>query len=64
MGLSLNEIRDILKISDRGELPCDEVKQHLAIKVEEINHQIKALQILKGELQQLLNHWQDHRKNG
>ncbi|VXD21426.1 heavy metal-responsive transcriptional regulator [Planktothrix paucivesiculata] len=60
LGLSLNEIRDILEISDRGELPCEEVKQHLAIKVEEINHQIKALEILKGELQQLLNHWQDH----
>ncbi|OIP68973.1 MAG: heavy metal-responsive transcriptional regulator [Oscillatoriales cyanobacterium CG2_30_40_61] len=60
LGLSLNEIRDILKISDRGELPCEEVKQHLANKVEQINHQIKALEILKGELQQLLNHWQDH----
>ncbi|CAC5343829.1 MULTISPECIES: heavy metal-responsive transcriptional regulator [Planktothrix] len=60
LGLSLNEIRDILKVSDRGELPCEEVKQHLALKVEEINHQITALEILKTELQQLLNHWQDH----
>ncbi|WP_237746755.1 MerR family DNA-binding protein [Planktothrix agardhii] len=58
--MSLNEIRDILKVSDRGELPCEEVKQHLALKVEEINHQITALEILKTELQQLLNHWQDH----
>ena len=59
LGLSLSEIRDILNISDRGELPCDEVKQHLAMKVDEINQQIKALEILKSELQQLLNHWQD-----
>ncbi len=59
LGLSLSEIRDILNISDRGELPCDEVKQHLAMKVDEINQQIKALQLLKSELQQLLNHWQD-----
>ncbi|HAN76077.1 MAG TPA: heavy metal-responsive transcriptional regulator [Planktothrix sp. UBA8407] len=59
LGLSLNEIRDILKISDQGELPCQEVKQHLASKVEEINQQITALEILKSELQQLLNHWQD-----
>lgn len=60
LGLSLSEIREILNISDRGELPCEEVKQHLAMKVEEINHQINALEILKSELQQLLNHWQDH----
>ena len=53
LGLSLSEIRDILNISDRGELPCDEVKQHLAMKVDEINQQIKALEILKSELQQL-----------
>lgn len=59
LGLSLSEIREILNISDRGELPCDEVKQHLALKVDEINQQIKALQLLKSELQQLLNHWQD-----
>jgi MerR family transcriptional regulator, copper efflux regulator len=60
LGLSLSEIRDILNISDRGELPCEEVKQHLAMKVEEINHQITALEILKSELQQLLNCWQDY----
>lgn len=60
LGLSLSEIREILNISDRGELPCDEVKQHLALKVEAINQQINALQLLKSELQQLLNHWQDH----
>ncbi|CAD5948637.1 Mercuric resistance operon regulatory protein [Planktothrix tepida] len=63
LGLSLSEIREILNISDRGELPCEEVKQHLAMKVEEINHQITALEILKSELQQLLNHWQDHPSN-
>ena len=59
LGLSLSEIRDILNISYRGEIHCDEVKQHLAMKVDEINQQIKALEILKSELQQLLNHWQD-----
>lgn len=60
LGLSLSEIGEILKIRDRGELPCEEVKQQLAIKVEEITEQIQALELLKHELQGLLNHWQDH----
>lgn len=59
LGLSLSEIGEILKIRDRGELPCEEVKQHLALKVEEITEQIKALELLRYELQGLLNHWQD-----
>lgn len=60
LGLSLSEIGEILKIRDRGELPCEEVKQQLAIKVQEITEQIKALEVLRHELQGLLYHWQDH----
>lgn len=59
LGLSLNEIQQILQIHDHGQLPCGEVKQHLETKVAEINRQIEALETLKTELQGILSGWQD-----
>jgi hypothetical protein len=35
------------------------VKQHLLLKVDAINKQIEALEILKSELQGLLSGWQE-----
>jgi DNA-binding transcriptional MerR regulator len=60
LGLNLSEIKDILDVHDRGELPCGEVKQHLEAKVEAIDRQIEALATLRGELQGILNGWQEH----
>jgi MerR family copper efflux transcriptional regulator len=59
LGLSLNEVQEILAVHDDGQLPCGEVKQHLEAKVSEINQQIEALQTLKAELQGILSGWQD-----
>ncbi len=59
LGLSLSEIREILEIRDKGRLPCDEVKHCLESKVEAMTEQIKALVALRGELQALLQDWQD-----
>ncbi|WP_413163139.1 heavy metal-responsive transcriptional regulator [Capilliphycus salinus ALCB114379] len=59
LGLSLSEIREILEIRDRGHLPCGEVKHCLEVKVEAINQQIAALEVLRGELQGLLAQWED-----
>lgn len=59
LGLSLSEIRDILEIRDRGQLPCDAVKQQLMAKVYHITRQIETLETLKAELQEILAHWQD-----
>ncbi|NER38914.1 MAG: heavy metal-responsive transcriptional regulator [Oscillatoria sp. SIO1A7] len=59
LGLSLSEIKEILEIRDRGELPCGEVKQLLLGKVEAIEEQIKALSILRSELVGLLSGWQE-----
>src|SRR5919199_7008893 len=59
LGLSLSEIRDILKVHDSGQLPCGSVKQHLLLKVKEITEQIEALEILKSELLGLLSGWQE-----
>lgn len=59
LGLSLNEIRDILGVRDQGELPCGEVKQHLQDKVQAINEQINVLVTLRSELQGILSNWQE-----
>ncbi|NEP41220.1 MAG: heavy metal-responsive transcriptional regulator [Okeania sp. SIO2H7] len=59
LGLSLNEIRDILQIRDRGELPCNEVKRHLELKLQQINEQIQGLKTLKAELTDILFVWED-----
>lgn len=58
-GLSLNEIKTILDLHDQGQLPCDEVKLMVQQKLIEIAEQIKALETLRGELQDLLSGWQD-----
>ena len=59
LGLSLNEIQEILRVHDSGILPCGVVKQHLLLKLEKINQQIESLEILKSELQGILSGWQD-----
>lgn len=59
LGLSLSEIQEILEVHDSGQLPCGAVKQHLLHKVEAINEQIAALEILKSELLGLLSGWQE-----
>ena len=55
LGLSLQEIGEILQIHDRGKLPCDEVKQKLQTKVLEIEQRIAELQTLKTQLVALID---------
>lgn len=55
LGLSLSEIKEFLDVHDGGHLPCDQVKIKLSEKIAEIEQQIEQLQILKRELQGLLN---------
>ncbi len=59
LGMSLQEVREILTVHDQGQLPCGEVKHHLQEKVEAISQQIETLQNQREELQRLLTHWQD-----
>ena len=59
LGLSLQEIGDILKIYDQGELPCGDIKQKLSKKLLEIDHQIEQLTTLRGELSGLLLGWEN-----
>lgn len=59
LGLTLNEVRQILQVHDQGDLPCHEAKQHIQGKVEAITQQIEALEALRAELQSLLLGWQE-----
>ncbi|MBD2091521.1 heavy metal-responsive transcriptional regulator [Microcoleus sp. FACHB-1515] len=54
LGLSLAEIKELLEVHDRGQLPCDEVKLKLSEKLREVDEQIHQLLLLKKELESLL----------
>jgi MerR family copper efflux transcriptional regulator len=57
LGLSLEEIGQILQIHDQGELPCQDIRDHLQDKLQEIEQRIADLQTLKGQIQSLLSDW-------
>lgn len=59
LGLSLQEIGEILKVYDQGELPCGDIKQKLSKKLLQIDHQIEQLMTLRAELGGLLVGWED-----
>ena len=58
LGLSLQEIAEILQVYDQGELPCGEMKHKLEDKLLEIDRQIEQLLTLQTELKGLLSGWQ------
>jgi MerR family transcriptional regulator, copper efflux regulator len=57
LGLSLTEIQDILEIHDRGVLPCGQAKQYLESKLDEIETQIRHLEVLRTEIKGVLLGW-------
>lgn len=57
LGLSLQEIGEILAVYDSGKPPCDQVQQKLEEKILEIERQVEHLLSLRGELQGLLSGW-------
>lgn len=57
LGLSLQEIGDILQVYDDGKAPCDELQQKLEDKISEIEKQIEDLRQLQDELNELLSGW-------
>ena len=57
LGLSLEEIGEILKVYDQGNLPCGELKEKLEDKLIEIDRQIEQLLTLRSELKGLLSGW-------
>lgn len=50
LGITLDEIREILAFRERGEQPCDYVRQVLSRQVDEIDERIADLRQLRKEL--------------
>lgn len=50
VGLSLGEIRQVVRLRDRGQTPCDHVFQLLHRRTAEIDERIEDLQRLRREL--------------
>ncbi len=53
LGVTLDEIREVLAFRDRGVSPCPYVLKLIDAKVEEIQDRIKGLQLLAGDLRRL-----------
>jgi DNA-binding transcriptional MerR regulator len=54
-GLTLQKVRQILAIRDRGEEPCGHVRQVLNTRLDQVRAQIAELVALEGHLQTLLD---------
>ena len=54
-GLTLQKVRQILAIHDRGEVPCGHVRQVLSSRLDQVRAQIAELVALEGHLQTLLD---------
>jgi DNA-binding transcriptional MerR regulator len=54
-GLTLQKVRQILAIHDRGEVPCGHVRQVLSSRLDQVRVQIAELVALEGHLQSLLD---------
>jgi DNA-binding transcriptional MerR regulator len=55
-GLTLQKVRQILAIHDRGEVPCGHVRHVLNARLDQVRAQIGELVALEGHLQTLLDH--------
>ncbi|AVH72438.1 heavy metal-responsive transcriptional regulator [Nostoc sp. 'Lobaria pulmonaria (5183) cyanobiont'] len=59
LGLSLEEIGNILQVYDQGQTPCGEIKEKLVDKVLQIDRQIDQLLTLRSEIKGLLSGWKN-----
>ena len=57
IGFTLEEIKRILDVRDRGEQPCNLVKDLLDLKIAQLENQIEKMNQFKAELQQYRTAW-------
>ncbi|MEH2444911.1 MAG: heavy metal-responsive transcriptional regulator [Nostoc sp.] len=60
LGLSLEEIGNILQVYDQGQAPCGEIKEKLENKLLQIDQQIDQLLTLRSEIDGLLSGWKNN----
>jgi DNA-binding transcriptional MerR regulator len=57
VGFTIEELARILTERDRGGAPCRQVRALAAKKLDEVERDLADLIVLRGELRELLNHW-------
>jgi MerR family copper efflux transcriptional regulator len=58
LGLSLQEILEVLTVYDGGQLPCDDIKQKLEAQLVEIDLHLIEIMALRQKVSGLLASWQ------
>ncbi len=58
LGLTLREIREILALRDRGQIPCPTVQRMLKGHLRRIDEQMARLGALKEDLLALMENWE------
>jgi len=59
VGFSLPELVTILRMRDRGEVPCDKVRAIAGHKLQEVKQQINDLLGTRDQLKRILKDWDD-----
>ncbi len=59
LGLSLEEIKEIFRMSKAGRAPCCQVRELLSGKLEDLNNRIAELSRFRDDLQRFLNQLSD-----
>lgn len=57
IGFTLEEIKTILDVRDRGEKPCGLVQDLLSSKIEQLETQIERMSLFKQELEKYRTDW-------
>ena len=57
VGFSLQELATILKMRDRGEVPCHRVRAIAGRRLEEVKQQINDLLAMRGQLERIVKDW-------
>jgi DNA-binding transcriptional MerR regulator len=57
VGFSLPELATILRMRDRGEVPCQRVRAIAGHKLEEVKQQIDDLLVMRDQLERILKDW-------
>lgn len=53
IGLSVDQVRDVLTIADRGAAPCQHVRELIDQRLDQVRHTMSELQALEGQLLRL-----------
>lgn len=62
LGFTLEEIKQVLDVRDRGEKPCSLVQSLLDNKIKQLQIQIKQMTLFKAELEQYRTAWAEKPK--